>query len=145
MVMEYVDYDLNNVFEQQCELPERHLIKLVYNILLTLTFIHEANVMHRDFKPQNILVSKNYHVKLCNFGIARTIPKQNMGVEGYSSIGIRESFFELADKKLTSIYDERNDISNTLLKSNFNREIKKRHLSTYVGSRWYRAPEVALL
>jgi serine/threonine protein kinase len=63
---------------------------MVYNILLSLAFTHEANVMHRDLKPENILLNGSCNAKLCDFGNSRTIPKQNMGAEGYNTRSIRE-------------------------------------------------------
>ena len=51
---------------------ENSLIKILYNILCALNFIHASNVMHRDIKPSNILVDSNFNVKICDFGLART-------------------------------------------------------------------------
>jgi len=81
------------MFKRRQNLSQPNLVKLAYNILLSLAFIHEANVMHRDFKPSNILVNQNYNVKICDFGVSRTVPKDNMGVEGFGSVHIRESYF----------------------------------------------------
>lgn len=43
-------------------------------MLLSVSFIHMANVMHRDIKPANILISANCEVKICDFGLARSMP-----------------------------------------------------------------------
>ena len=37
--------------------------------------MHDKNLMHRDIKPENILISKNKIVKLCDFGFARGVKK----------------------------------------------------------------------
>jgi len=39
-----------------------------------VNFLHEANVIHRDIKPANILVLDDLRVKICDFGLARTMP-----------------------------------------------------------------------
>jgi p38 MAP kinase len=38
-----------------------------------LKYIHSAGVVHRDLKPSNVLVDENCDVKLCDFGLARTV------------------------------------------------------------------------
>ena len=42
-------------------------------LVKTLAFLQEMKVMHRDMKPQNILISANGIVKLCDFGFARSM------------------------------------------------------------------------
>lgn len=40
-------------------------------IVLALESLHRDNYVHRDLKPQNILVHKSFHLKLCDFGEAK--------------------------------------------------------------------------
>ena len=42
---------------------------------MSISFIHMTNVMHRDIKPANILLSSNCEVKICDFGLARSLPE----------------------------------------------------------------------
>lgn len=55
---------------------------MVYNLLCAIRYIHSANVLHRDLKPANILVNEDCSVKICDFGLARSIA----GVESASLI-----------------------------------------------------------
>lgn len=54
----------------------------MYNLLCAVKYLHESNVLHRDIKPANILVNEDCTVKLCDFGLARSIT----GVESASLI-----------------------------------------------------------
>ena len=48
--------------------------------------MHSKQVMHRDVKPENLLISKNKIVKLCDFGFARGIkPERNFQYTDYVS------------------------------------------------------------
>ena len=48
---------------------------IVYNLLCATHFFHTAGLMHRDIKPANILIDEKCQVKLCDFGLSRTLPE----------------------------------------------------------------------
>ena len=75
LVLEYFDYSLADILAnpRKFDLTEKTLIKIVYQLLCCLKFIHTAYVLHRDIKPQNILVDQDMNVKLCDFGMARSV------------------------------------------------------------------------
>ena len=45
----------------------------MYQVLKALKFLHENKIMHRDVKPENLLVSRHGVIKLCDFGFARGV------------------------------------------------------------------------
>jgi len=49
----------------------------MYNLLCAMNFIHSANIIHRDIKPANILIDSSCAVKICDFGLARVMPKKS--------------------------------------------------------------------
>lgn len=50
-----------------------HIKTILYNLLWALCYLHSAQVLHRDLKPANVLVDESWAVKLCDFGLARSI------------------------------------------------------------------------
>ena len=67
-------------------------VKLIlFNILSALKFIHSANVIHRDIKPANILINEECQIKICDFGISRTLPESLLGKGSGNSRRFRES------------------------------------------------------
>ena len=57
-------------------MDEDHVITLLYNQLCALNFLHSTNIIHRDLKPGNLLVDSQCNIKICDFGLARTLPKK---------------------------------------------------------------------
>ena len=55
------------------QMSEDHVLFIVYNVLCAVNFLHSAGVVHRDLKPQNILIEEDCTIKLCDFGISRTL------------------------------------------------------------------------
>lgn len=73
LVFEHVDQDLNSYLEK-CPwpgLPTDRIKDLMWQILCGVDFLHSHRIVHRDIKPQNILVSNNGTIKLADFGLAR--------------------------------------------------------------------------
>jgi mitogen-activated protein kinase 15 len=54
-------------------LKDNHKKYIIYQIAKALKYIHSVGVIHRDIKPSNILISSDCKVKLCDFGLSRTI------------------------------------------------------------------------
>lgn len=64
--------------KRNVELKEKHMLKIMYSLFCSLCFLHKCNVIHRDLKCANILVTANCQVKICDFGLSRSIPQSVM-------------------------------------------------------------------
>lgn len=74
LVFEYVDYTVLNELEKNPHgVAESQVKKIVYQTLKAVDFCHQHKCIHRDVKPENILINKHGHVKLCDFGFARVL------------------------------------------------------------------------
>jgi len=72
LVFEYCDQDLKKYFDSlNGEIDQDIAKSLMYQLLRGLSFCHSQNVLHRDLKPQNLLLNKNMELKLADFGLAR--------------------------------------------------------------------------
>ena len=75
VVLELADSDLRQVISSSMSIQPDSLVvqTIVYNILVGLKFLHSAGVLHRDIKTANILLNEDCSIKICDFGLSRTI------------------------------------------------------------------------
>lgn len=119
LVMEYLPGgDLMNLLMKKETLPEEQAKFYLCELILAIETVHQKNCIHRDVKPDNILIDKDGHIKISDFGLAK-IP-DNYFVEDIISI------------KQEGIQNKENINNNTNTKH-------KRHLSC-VGTAYYVAP-----
>lgn len=72
LVFEHCDQDLKKYFDSLNGDIDLDVVKsFMYQLLRGLSFCHSHNVLHRDLKPQNLLINKNGELKLADFGLAR--------------------------------------------------------------------------
>ncbi|XP_053554544.1 serine/threonine-protein kinase 17B [Bombina bombina] len=70
----------NLVVDRDDSFSERHIIRLLRQIIEGVYFLHQNNVVHLDLKPQNILLSSLEplgNIKIVDFGMSRKIGKTN--------------------------------------------------------------------
>ncbi len=71
IAMQYVaGEDLKHALQAQGRFPVPEAVQVTRQILLGLSAIHSAGIIHRDIKPQNILVGRDGVVRVTDFGIA---------------------------------------------------------------------------
>ena len=61
-------------------LPPAHLRRSIrfvaYQLLKALKYVHSARLLHRDVKPSNVLVDAGCAIKLCDFGLCRSLASE---------------------------------------------------------------------
>ncbi|CAM9284283.1 unnamed protein product [Ectocarpus sp. 13 AM-2016] len=73
VVTEYAQGELFEILQDDHMLPEAQVQKIAKQLVQALHYLHSNRVIHRDMKPQNILVGAHGRVKLCDFGFARAM------------------------------------------------------------------------
>ena len=89
LVTEFVETDLRTIILTK-RLSFQNVKVLLYNLLQGLETLHAANVMHRDLKPANILVDSALRIKICDFGMSRTLPQTFAAKGSRSTKNVRE-------------------------------------------------------
>ncbi|ODQ82901.1 hypothetical protein BABINDRAFT_159393 [Babjeviella inositovora NRRL Y-12698] len=75
LIQELMETDLHRVIHTQ-KLSDDHCQYFIYQTLRALKALHSANVLHRDLKPSNLLLNANCDLKICDFGLARSVASQ---------------------------------------------------------------------
>ena len=74
LVFEFVEKNLLELLQEHPQGLDPNLIRhLIYQLCKAIKYMHEQNIIHRDVKPENLLITDNMELKLCDFGFARLI------------------------------------------------------------------------
>lgn len=67
-----MDTDLHAVIRANI-LEDIHKQYIIYQVLKSLKYMHSAQILHRDLKPSNLLLNSECHIKVADFGLARSL------------------------------------------------------------------------
>ena len=83
IVMEYIEgQTLKQYIEKNGMLEWKQAVDFAIQICSALEHAHKNNIIHRDIKPQNILMTKDGVLKVTDFGIARAVNSQTIAMDG---------------------------------------------------------------
>lgn len=72
LTFDHMETDLHAVIRANI-LEEIHKKYIIYQLLKALKFMHSGDLLHRDIKPSNLLLNSDCHVRLCDFGLCRSV------------------------------------------------------------------------
>lgn len=78
-----MDFDLTRITGVRKRPTERMVKYILRQILNGVNQLHNVGIVHRDIKPQNILVDKSLSIKICDFGLSRGIREGDDASETY--------------------------------------------------------------
>ncbi|MBQ5824150.1 MAG: Stk1 family PASTA domain-containing Ser/Thr kinase [Clostridia bacterium] len=88
IVMEFIEgITLKEYIEQQKVIQPKEAVHFVTQILRALQHAHDKGIVHRDIKPQNIMLLKNGSIKVTDFGIASFSRSESATIAENSAIG----------------------------------------------------------
>jgi eukaryotic-like serine/threonine-protein kinase len=73
---------LKEVLDEEGRLPVRRALEIAVQIARGLAFAHEHGLVHRDVKPQNVILNGDGRAKVTDFGIARSLDVQGVTQSG---------------------------------------------------------------
>lgn len=109
IVMEVLEGDtLSDVIRREGHLDEKKAIDIAKKIALALSAAHKKNIIHRDVKPHNVLITEDGTVKIADFGIAKAV---NSGTIVNNTSTVMGSVHYLSPEQARGGYvDARSDI-----------------------------------
>ena len=104
IAMEYMSNGTLGSFMKTHFISVKNSIDLFIKILFALEYMHGQGYLHRDIKPDNILLDENYNPKLSDFGLSNTIEECLKSGQGYTFHIAPECFRNFKNTIQTDIY-----------------------------------------
>jgi serine/threonine protein kinase len=161
MILEYVPGgDLMNLLMLKDKLTELETKQYIAEIIMAISVVHSHGYIHRDIKPDNILLDNVGHIKLTDFGLCKKIDdinKDDIRKSIYTSINEQENYTNYSNLNTTTSSDSEkyvellNDFEKDKLRSNIRikkndklKNINRNIVNSVVGTPDYIAPDVLL-
>jgi len=108
ITMEFVEgKDLRTLIREKHKFPPEEAVEIIQQVCLALDAAHSVGVIHRDLKPQNIMLDNSGRVLVMDFGLARTLEGDGMTQTG-AIVGTME--YMSPEQALAKDLDQRSDL-----------------------------------
>lgn len=99
--------ELRDILNEEPNLPVKEVLDIVVQVAQGLAYAHEHGIVHRDVKPSNIMVIRDGHVKITDFGIARMASST---VQTQAGVVLGSPKYMSPEQVLGKSIDQRSDI-----------------------------------
>ena len=99
--------ELRDVLNETKMLPVAQVLDIAIQIAAGLSYAHEHEIVHRDVKPSNVMVGRDNHVKITDFGIARMA---SSAVRTQTGMVLGSPKYMSPEQVLGKLTDQRSDI-----------------------------------
>ena len=111
IVMEFVDgVTLKDMIREMGHLGSDAVVRMGIRILAAVDHAHKNGIVHRDIKPQNILVNKEGKVKVADFGIARFKAQETTRIDDVNSSALGSVHYISPEQASGEVADEKSDL-----------------------------------
>ncbi|HMC13235.1 MAG TPA: serine/threonine-protein kinase [Gallionellaceae bacterium] len=108
IAMEFLEgRELRDVLNEKSVLPLGQVLDIVAQVAQGLAYAHEHGIVHRDVKPSNIMIQKEGHVKITDFGIARMA---SAAVRTQTGMVLGSPKYMSPEQVMGKLTDQRSDI-----------------------------------
>lgn len=108
IAMEYLHgRELRDILNDNKILPIAQVIDIISQVALGLSYAHEHEIVHRDIKPSNVMVIRDGHVKITDFGIARMA---SAAVRTQTGMVLGSPKYMSPEQVMGKLTDQRSDI-----------------------------------
>jgi serine/threonine-protein kinase len=108
IAMEYLHgRELRDVLNENKMLPVSQVLDVIIQVAQGLSYAHEHEIVHRDVKPSNVMIVRDGHVKITDFGIARMA---SAAVRTQTGMVLGSPKYMSPEQVLGKVTDQRSDI-----------------------------------
>jgi serine/threonine protein kinase/outer membrane protein assembly factor BamD (BamD/ComL family) len=107
LIMEYIEgRDLLEILEERGPLPYEEVLNIASQVARALEHASQQGIVHRDIKPQNLMITADGMVKVCDFGIARAVALPSLTQSGF----VGSPYYISPEQAMGEHVDVRSDI-----------------------------------